>query len=182
MSGPKKKPDVAQTSRAARAAWTAPSGPRSVVRPLLVVAAIVGLSLSGFAASALAIKGGHVPVTICHKPGTPAEHTITVDQSAVAAHLAHGDYLGPCYSGTTTDPPGTTSTGTITDDPPATTTSPPDPPAPTTTAAGGASSTTQPVARGDLPYTGVPVWVMFLAGIAGLILGALLLLWGGRAR
>jgi len=40
--------------------------------------------------------GGHTPVTICHKPGTPAEHTITVDDDAVQAHLAHGDSLGPC--------------------------------------------------------------------------------------
>jgi hypothetical protein len=35
-------------------------------------------------------------VTICHKPGTPAERTLEVAASAVAAHLAHGDYLGAC--------------------------------------------------------------------------------------
>jgi hypothetical protein len=34
--------------------------------------------------------GGHL-VTICHKG-----HTITVDEHAVPAHLAHGDHLGPC--------------------------------------------------------------------------------------
>ena len=39
---------------------------------------------------------GHTPVTICHKPGTPAEHTEVVDDDAVPAHLDHGDYLGPC--------------------------------------------------------------------------------------
>jgi hypothetical protein len=78
---------------------------------LLVLAAL------GFAASAVALKGGHVPVTLCHKPGTPAEHTITVDESAVAAHLAHGDYLGPCQGDptTTTDPGTTTDLGTTTD-------------------------------------------------------------------
>ena len=35
-------------------------------------------------------------VTICHKPGTPAEKTLTVPQSAVNGHLGHGDYLGEC--------------------------------------------------------------------------------------
>lgn len=37
-------------------------------------------------------------VTICHiPPGNPDNaHTITVAQSAVSAHLKHGDYLGPC--------------------------------------------------------------------------------------
>jgi hypothetical protein len=37
-------------------------------------------------------------VLICHiPPGNPGKaHTISVDQSAVPAHLAHGDTLGPC--------------------------------------------------------------------------------------
>lgn len=39
---------------------------------------------------------GHTPVTICHKPGTPAEQTLVVDDDAVSAHLGHGDYLGAC--------------------------------------------------------------------------------------
>jgi hypothetical protein len=37
-------------------------------------------------------------VQICHiPPGNPENaHTITVGADAVAAHLAHGDSLGPC--------------------------------------------------------------------------------------
>jgi hypothetical protein len=41
----------------------------------------------------LSSAGAQYPkkVTICHKG-----HTITVSQSAVPAHLAHGDHVGPC--------------------------------------------------------------------------------------
>jgi hypothetical protein len=35
-------------------------------------------------------------VTICHKPGTPAEQTMRVTRSALPAHLAHGDRPGRC--------------------------------------------------------------------------------------
>ena len=35
-------------------------------------------------------------VTICHKPGTPAEKTKTLPQSALSGHLGHGDTMGPC--------------------------------------------------------------------------------------
>jgi hypothetical protein len=34
-------------------------------------------------------------VVICHVISNPP-HTITVDPPALAAHLAHGDFLGPC--------------------------------------------------------------------------------------
>ena len=44
-------------------------------------------------------------VTICHiPPGNPSRaHTIRVGRSAVAAHLAHGDVLGPCEEDDTDD-------------------------------------------------------------------------------
>jgi len=35
-------------------------------------------------------------VTICHKPGTPAEKTLAVPSAAVPGHIGHGDYLGAC--------------------------------------------------------------------------------------
>lgn len=49
------------------------------------------LSGSGYAA-------GSGKVDICHiPPGNPSNaHTINVSKSAVPAHLAHGDKLGPC--------------------------------------------------------------------------------------
>ncbi len=35
-------------------------------------------------------------ITVCHKPGTPAEKTMTLPAPAVQAHLGHGDTPGPC--------------------------------------------------------------------------------------
>lgn len=35
-------------------------------------------------------------VKLCHKPGTAAEHNLSVAPSAIPAHLGHGDYLGSC--------------------------------------------------------------------------------------
>ena len=35
-------------------------------------------------------------VAVCHKPGTPAEQTLVVSESALSAHLGHGDYEGAC--------------------------------------------------------------------------------------
>ena len=35
-------------------------------------------------------------VVVCHKPGTPAQKTMTLPEPAVQAHLGHGDTLGPC--------------------------------------------------------------------------------------
>jgi hypothetical protein len=40
--------------------------------------------------------GGQSKVTLCHKRGRPAEKTLDVPHPAVAAHLGHGDTLGPC--------------------------------------------------------------------------------------
>ena len=72
------------------------------VSGLGVLAAIglaVGLATGGSADATIAhgtTGGGHAPVTICHKPGTPAEQTLVVDDDAVWGHLHHGDHLGTC--------------------------------------------------------------------------------------
>jgi hypothetical protein len=73
------------------------------------------LILAAFALLVFAapVYAKHTPVTICHKPGTPAEHTLTVDDNAVPAHLAHGDTLGPCpTSPTPTASPSSQPTAT----------------------------------------------------------------------
>ena len=38
-------------------------------------------------------------VIICHKPGTPAEKTMLIPETALEGHLQHGDYLGSCEEG-----------------------------------------------------------------------------------
>jgi hypothetical protein len=43
-------------------------------------------------------SSGNAKVQICHRNGTTWA-TICVDQDAVAAHLAHGDYVGRCTTG-----------------------------------------------------------------------------------
>ena len=55
-------------------------------------------------------------VTICHKPGTPAEKTMEVPPSALHGHLRHGDRLDPCGTTTTstTETPTTSTTETPT--------------------------------------------------------------------
>jgi hypothetical protein len=35
-------------------------------------------------------------VTICHKPGTPAQKTLTIPAQALNGHLGHGDTIGSC--------------------------------------------------------------------------------------
>jgi hypothetical protein len=78
----------------------------------LTAFALVGVAAVTLGVAAALAGGGHTPVTICHKPGTPAEQTLVVDDDSVklAGHLGHGDTLGPC--GTETTPTDTTPTDT----------------------------------------------------------------------
>ena len=45
-------------------------------------------------------------VIICHNPGTPAEKTMEIPESALNAYLSSGDYLGPCGGSGEPDPNG----------------------------------------------------------------------------
>lgn len=40
-------------------------------------------------------------VTICHKPGTPAQKTLEIPIQALKGHLGHGDAIGACCVATT---------------------------------------------------------------------------------
>jgi hypothetical protein len=66
----------------------------------IVVGVVVAAVLGVVAAAATATNGppstGHDPVTVCHKPGTPAQQTLTFDDDGYEAHLAHGDTAGAC--------------------------------------------------------------------------------------
>lgn len=60
-------------------------------------------------------------VTICHKPGTPAQATKTVNANSLGGHLGHGDYVGACSAAPTivlpSLPPTSVSTTTSTPTP-----------------------------------------------------------------
>ena len=51
----------------------------------------VAIVIAGLGIVGAVLAGSGQKVTMCHKG-----NTITVDQSAVAAHQAQGDTLGPC--------------------------------------------------------------------------------------
>lgn len=72
---------------------SASGGPASEV--LVCVSQASLLNTLGLASGGNSQSG---KVTICHIPpgNKSAAHTITVDQSAVPAHMAHGDSMGPC--------------------------------------------------------------------------------------
>jgi len=74
--------------------------------------------------------GGHTPVTICHKPGTPAEMTLVVDDDSVelTGHLGHGDTVGPCETTPTDTTPTDTTPTTPTETTPTTPSGPRCPP------------------------------------------------------
>lgn len=59
-------------------------------------------------------------ITLCHKPGTPAEKTLVLPAAAGPGHLRHGDYVGECLDiaptpvPTDTEPITDTVTATVT--------------------------------------------------------------------
>lgn len=68
---------------------------RRTVLSFVVTAAVVSVFALG---STFAQAAGSDKVTICHVPpdDPSGAHTIQVGDAALAAHLAHGDSLGPC--------------------------------------------------------------------------------------
>lgn len=80
---------------------------------LLLLASLTVIGVVVSAAQANPPANGHEPVTICHKPDGANPITIVVDDDSVlAAHIRHGDSLGPCPP---TNPPPPPPPG---DDPP----------------------------------------------------------------
>lgn len=61
----------------------------------LLIACVFGLFLFG---SASVNNDPKPKITICHvPPGNPANtHSITINENALPAHLAHGDSIGEC--------------------------------------------------------------------------------------
>jgi len=65
----------------------------SIISSIVLLSGVTGITIYQD------VFAGGGKVMICHKPGTPAENSLMVSQSAVRAHLAHGDTEGPCNGG-----------------------------------------------------------------------------------
>ncbi len=64
---------------------------------LLSIVAAVSIVIGTLAASGGQPQGPQDRVTICHKPGTSAQKTLTLPRKAAERHIAnHGDTLGAC--------------------------------------------------------------------------------------
>jgi hypothetical protein len=66
-------------------------------RSLFVGALVLSLAVALAGQPTAVSAAGQERVTVCHKPGTPAEMTLEISASAQAAHIAHGDYEGVCH-------------------------------------------------------------------------------------
>ena len=71
----------------------------TAMRRLLLVL-LLGAAVAGACAIPVVASQGDGPpdqVVICHKPGTPAEKTMTLPRPAAENHIrSHGDTAGPC--------------------------------------------------------------------------------------
>lgn len=94
----------------------------------LLIAAVLALVLAPVAI-ALAVSPGEdqYKVAVCHKPGTPAEKTLYVPESAVPGHIGHGDTPGECVPGEETPDPSASPSASASATPEPTVSTPPDP-------------------------------------------------------
>ena len=79
----------------------------------LAVAALAAVLLTAGGSGVQAKPDG--AVSICHKPGTPAEKTLTLPPSAIGGHMGHGDTEGACGGTATATPTETEPTPTPTE-------------------------------------------------------------------
>ncbi len=127
---------------------------RTIAAAAGATALAAAITLGGWsAASATGGHGhGHTPVTICHNG-----HTITVDDSAVPAHLHHGDTLGECApTPEPTTPPVTETPKPEPTTPPVTETPKPEPTTPPVTETPKPEPTTPPVTETPKPTPTTP--------------------------
>ena len=76
---------------------------KTLVMSAIIISVILVAGTVGFVISSPDVFAAAEKVTICHKPGTPAEQTLEVAQAAEQAHLNHGDFIGSCEA---PPPPG----------------------------------------------------------------------------
>ncbi len=59
--------------------------------------AVLGLSILALGAPSPVQAAPQAKIDICHKPGTPAEKTLSIPEKAALKHIEkHGDTMGPC--------------------------------------------------------------------------------------
>ena len=123
-------------------------------------------------------------VTICHREGNGSSHSITVDESAVAAHLAHGDSLGHCPAVVPPlIPPQAPPPPVVISNPVARPAPPAAPVAPPTAVSAVSAVAAAPAQVAELPRTGAgEVVVPLVLAVAFLALGGLLVQAGARAE
>src|SRR5438270_5334969 len=75
------------------------------MKTILSLLAIALVAIPSVALAGNSPGNGPTPVTICHHAGPTKTITITVDENAVAYHVAnHGDTIGPCPVAVTPPP------------------------------------------------------------------------------
>jgi len=69
---------------------------RALAITAIIISVILVAGTLGYVISTPDVFAAKEKVTLCHKPGTPAEQTISISVNTLDAHLAHGDFVGTC--------------------------------------------------------------------------------------